>query len=74
MVHMENTGLFNKDGKELSIIEALSMLPAESVNRIEVIDDKGRSYMNWRSTNIVNLSLQDNCRTLKIFIMDKSKL
>lgn len=38
------------------------------VTRVEVIDDKGRSYTNWSDKNKVELSYQDNGRTLKIFI------
>ena len=40
----------------------------DKVIRIEVIDEKGRSYVNWNSNNIVELQLQDDERTLKIFI------
>lgn len=36
-------------------------------DRVEVIDDKGRSYTNWRCKK-VEIQLQDNCRTMKIFI------
>ena len=38
------------------------------VNRVEVIDENGRSYVNWKSTNKVKLQLQDDGQTLKIFI------
>jgi hypothetical protein len=41
-----------------------------SINRVEVIDENGRSYVNWKENNIVDLSYQDNNRTLKIFIKD----
>lgn len=37
------------------------------VNRIEVIDSKGRSYTNYDVKGF-ELSLQDDNRTLKIFI------
>lgn len=36
------------------------------VNRLEVIDDKGRSYVNLNIKNL-DISIQDNGRTLKIF-------
>jgi hypothetical protein len=39
-----------------------------NVTRVEVIDQNGRSYVNWDSTNKVRLSMQDNGRTLKVFI------
>lgn len=40
----------------------------EKTTRVEVIDEKGRSYVNWKENNKVKLDLQDNGRTLKIFI------
>lgn len=41
------------------------------ITRVEVRDQKGRSYVNWKPENQVELSLQDENRTLKIFIKDK---
>lgn len=38
----------------------------KNVTRVEVIDDKGRSYTNYEAKN-VQLSFQDDNRTLKIF-------
>lgn len=38
------------------------------VTRVEVIDDSGRNYVNWKSNNTVQLSLQDEGRTLKVFV------
>lgn len=40
----------------------------EGVVRVEVIDENGRSYVNWKKDNIVNISIQDEGRTMKIFI------
>ena len=69
---MENTGLFNAEGKALSIADVMSMLPLvtflEKVNRVEVIDQNGRSYVNWKPTNKTEISLQDDMKTLKVFI------
>ena len=69
---MENTGLFNAEGKALSIVDVMAMLHPitllENVNRVEVIDQKGRSYVNWKPTNKTEISLQDSGRTLKVFI------
>lgn len=39
----------------------------KEVNRVEVIDKKGRAYVNM-NVKFVQLQLQDNERTLKIFI------
>lgn len=69
---MENTGLFNAEGKALSIADVMAMLPPvtflEKVNRVEVIDQNGRSYVNWKPTNKTEISLQDGGKTLKVFI------
>ena len=40
----------------------------DKVTRVEVIDEDGRSYVNWNDNNKVELSFQDNERTLKVFI------
>lgn len=40
----------------------------QSVTRVEVIDQNGRSYINWNSKNKVELRIQDSGLTLKIFI------
>ena len=69
---MVNTGLFNAEGKALSIADVMAMLPSvtflEKVNRVEVIDQNGRSYVNWKPTNKTEISLQDDMKTLKVFI------
>ena len=65
---MENTGLFNAEGKALSIADVMDMLPTEMINRVEVIDEKGRSYVNWKPANRTELQIQDNGRTLKVFV------
>ena len=49
-----NTNLYNADGKELEWKE--------------VIDDRGRSYINRDNNNQVKLSFQDELKTLKVFI------
>lgn len=41
---------------------------ADRVTRVEVIDENGRSYVNQDPSNKVELSYQDDGRTLKIFI------
>jgi hypothetical protein len=38
------------------------------VTRVEVIDENGRSYVNWNDNNKVELSFQDEGKTLKVFI------
>ncbi len=45
-------------------------LPSEpyKTTRVEVIDQNGRSYVNWDKKNKVSISMQDEDRTLKVFI------
>ena len=45
----------------------------KSVNRIEVIDDSGRSYTNLKVKDLI-FSLQDEGQTLKLFIDEKESL
>lgn len=46
----------------------------QSVTRVEVIDDKGRSYTKYLDeSESVCYSLQDDDKTLKIFIDDKGR-
>lgn len=67
---MEKTGLFNAEGKALSIADFMAMLPTAMINRVEVIDEKGRRrYVNWQKHNRVELQVQDNGRTLKVFVL-----
>ena len=40
----------------------------KKVTRVEVIDKKGRSYVNWNKNNQVKVLLQDNGRTMKVVI------
>ena len=42
-----------------------------NVNRVEVIDQKGRSYVNYNVSNVF-MGLQDNESTLKLFINTKN--
>lgn len=69
---MENLEIFDKNGKALHIADVMAMLPPvtflEKINRVEVIDQKGRSYVNWKPTNKTQISFQDDGKTLKVFI------
>ena len=42
------------------------------VNRVEVIDETGRAYVNM-NVEYVRYSLQDGGRTLKLFVTSKEK-
>jgi hypothetical protein len=49
----------------------------DRVKRIEVInhfEDKGREYVFWNDKAHITLSLQDDGKTLKIFIEDYEKV
>ena len=41
--------------------------PLPDITRVEVIDDQGRSYSQW-DVRDVQVSFQDDDRTLKIFL------
>jgi hypothetical protein len=68
----DHIDLLNERIQALSIADVMAMVPPvtflEKVNRVEVIDQKGRSYVNWKPTNKTELSLQDDGKTLKVFI------
>ena len=38
------------------------------ITRVEVIDENGRSYVNWEDDNDVSWQFQDKGKTLKIFV------
>ena len=43
----------------------------KNVTRVEVIDQKGRSYVNWNRNNQVKILMQDDGKTMKIIISSK---
>jgi len=51
--------------------EHIQQIDTSNINRVEVIDGKSRSYVNWQNNNNVELSQQDDGKTLKIFIKSK---
>ena len=61
----------NERLKAINYSQCCTQLPIKELpncNRVEVIDQNGRSYVNWKPTNKVRLSMQDEGRTAKIFI------
>ena len=52
-------------------MDCLTGLP--EVNRVEVIDSQGRSYVKY-GTHDVSYSLQDNGRTLKVFLSEEIEI
>jgi hypothetical protein len=38
------------------------------ITRVEVIDENGRSYVNWKDDNDVSWQFQDDGKTLKVFV------
>ena len=67
---MHNTNLYDKDGVELSVAQVFENLSVFSISRIEVIDNSGRVYVNWGIKDY-RLFIQDEGRTLKVFISNK---
>lgn len=54
------------DSEGIAMMSPVTLL--EKVNRVEVIDEDSRSYVNWKLTNKTELSFQDDGKTLKVFI------
>ena len=52
----------------MGVFDSDMIVPLKMCTRVEVIDENGRSYVNWKGDNRVRVSIQDNGRTLKIFI------
>ena len=48
-------------------------LNTQKVTRVEVIDSTGRVYVNWNPDNVVEVQLQDDGKTLKVFICKKNQ-
>lgn len=48
------------------------MLVLDNVTRVEVIDEQGRAYTR-HNIDVVHLSVQDNGRTIKIFVSSKKE-
>lgn len=63
-----NYKIIDNNGSKVELDVFLQDLNLNECKRIEVIDENGRTYMNWNKSNFVKLLLQDNNRTLKVFI------
>lgn len=50
---------------------SLSVKDMAKVNRVELIDDTGRVYSQWNVS--VYVQLQDDGRTLKVFVTSRDK-
>ena len=46
--------------------------PEPVITRVEVITDEGRVYTNWEKDNKITTSLQDDGKTLKVFVNTKN--
>lgn len=60
-----------KSIKQSKVNKQPEPIDLSKVTRVEVIDSKGRSYVNWNDSNQVELSLQDDNKTLKVFVKRK---
>lgn len=55
------------------IIEGEIEISIPKANRIEIIDDTGRAYTNWKDDNQIGISIQDGGKTIKVFISNPAK-
>ena len=63
----ESISLILSEVKKLHLpVVNASFLP--KCTRVEVIDNSGRAYVNWKPTNKVQTQMQDDDKTLKVFI------
>lgn len=66
---LEEEGLTRSDAQ--GIVDGEELAAMKTANRVEVIDANGRSYTRYlKDGESVKFSLQDDNRTLKIFIDD----
>lgn len=71
---MQDLNVFDEHGNKLTLIDILSIIPVvclDTVTRVEIVDSNGRAYTSWHLRNKVELSIQDDGKTLKIFISEK---
>jgi hypothetical protein len=52
----------------LELYEDACKPPEPVITRVEVITDTGRDYVCWEDDNVITTSLQDEGRTLKVFV------
>ena len=65
------TGLYDKEGNELSLEQACSMLPlGKVINHVDPDESGARAFVKYADMN-VSLSPQDDGRTLKVFLSKK---
>ena len=48
------------------------MMYLPNITRVEIIDSNGRSYVQWNAKD-VQIALQDNNKTLKVFLENESR-
>ena len=70
----EDSGFINIVKESDSEMIEADVIESHRLTRVEVIDERGRSYVNWHPDNEVKISMQDDNRTLKIFINKKTEI
>jgi hypothetical protein len=50
----------------MNLYEWINEMASKKITRLEVIDDRGRRYVEWNCR--ITESIQDEGRTLKIFV------
>ena len=69
---LKNTTLKTVEVIVYKVDEINTDIILQTINRLEVIDDNGRSYVKYLNTEQqVKLSFQDDDRTLKVFVNEK---
>ena len=59
---------FEKSPYDIVDIKLVDEDPEPVITRVEVITDNGREYVSWNKDNVITTSLQDDGKTLKIFV------
>jgi hypothetical protein len=54
----------------MTMFKTSNITPYPDVTRVEVIDSTGRAYTKW-DVKDVQISIQDDGRTMKIFLKDE---
>ena len=54
--------------KKIKLTKKHPQKEIKDCTRIEVVDENGRAYVNWKENNKITISMQDDFKTMKIFV------